>query len=61
MKSEIFFCEKCNVYTLKEVHDCGEKTIVKIPPKYSPVDKYSKYRLEAKKEKWYEKKQKEKK
>ncbi len=54
MKSEIFFCKKCNVYTLKEIHSCGEKAIVKIPPKYSPVDKYSKYRLELNKKKWYE-------
>ncbi len=53
MKTEIFYCEKCKEYTLKEVHSCGEKTIPKIPPKYSPVDKYSKYRLKYKKEEWY--------
>jgi rRNA maturation protein Nop10 len=29
---------------------CDTKTISKIPPKYSPEDKYAKYRRQAKKE-----------
>lgn len=38
-------CKKCLVYTLKEVCPrCGEKTSTPHPPKFSPEDKYGKYR-----------------
>jgi H/ACA ribonucleoprotein complex subunit 3 len=40
-------CEKCGNYTLKKeaCPHCGGKTRVPHPPKYSPDDKYLKYRL----------------
>jgi H/ACA ribonucleoprotein complex subunit 3 len=38
-------CNKCNNYTLKEIcPKCGEKAISPKPAKYSPEDKYAKYR-----------------
>ncbi|MBS3121488.1 ribosome biogenesis protein [Candidatus Woesearchaeota archaeon] len=43
----ILKCQKCNKYTLKK-ECCGEKTIETKPPKYSPEDKYAKYRREVK-------------
>lgn len=51
---DIRFNSKLNKYTMKEEVD-GIKNEVKEPPKYSPEDKYAKYRREAKKEE-YEKK-----
>jgi H/ACA ribonucleoprotein complex subunit 3 len=36
-------CEVCAAYTMKGVH-CGEATRTAHPPKYSPEDKYAKYR-----------------
>ena len=35
---------------MKEVCSCGLKTITPKPPKYSPEDKYAKYRRMAKNE-----------
>lgn len=50
MKVEILFCKSCNIYTLnKECSDCKSKTITPKPPKYSPEDKWGKYRRLAKK------------
>jgi len=47
----IRFCEKCKIYTLKyDCPYCGEKTVLRIPPKYSPDDKFAKYRRKLKKE-----------
>ena len=46
----ILKCPKCENYTLKEVCACGEKTTLIKPPKYSPQDKYSEYRIKARKE-----------
>ncbi len=38
-------CPKCKIYTLKDFcPKCGEKTINPHPPKYSPLDKWGKYR-----------------
>ncbi|MBI4153031.1 ribosome biogenesis protein [Candidatus Woesearchaeota archaeon] len=45
----ILKCPKCREYTMKEEH-CGEKTLRPQPAKWSPEDKYGKYRLEARKE-----------
>lgn len=45
----ILFCTKCKTYTMKETH-CDVKTISKKPAKYSPEDKYGKYRRIAKKQ-----------
>ena len=39
-------CTKCNQYTLKEkCIKCNEETISAHPAKFSPDDKYMKYRL----------------
>ncbi|EHP89692.1 RNA-protein complex protein Nop10 [Methanotorris formicicus] len=43
-------CLKCGRYTLKEFcPNCGEKTIIPKPPKFSPEDRYGKYRRMLKK------------
>lgn len=48
---KILKCPKCNEYTLKEIcKKCNVKTIEPKPPKFSPVDKYGKYRRMMKKE-----------
>ena len=45
MKIQILKCSDCNVYTLKEYcHKCNKKTISPRPAKFSPDDKYGKYR-----------------
>ena len=49
MAKEILKCLVCNSYTIKEEH-CNKKTITIKPAKYSPEDKYQKYRLQYKKE-----------
>ncbi|RLF52115.1 MAG: RNA-protein complex protein Nop10 [Thermoplasmata archaeon] len=49
------YCYKCKRYTLKEKCPvCGERTYKKEPPRFSPHDKYGKYRRMLKKEerKW---------
>jgi H/ACA ribonucleoprotein complex subunit 3 len=47
--THIRFCEKDNKFTLEEVCPiCGEKTILPLPPKYSPEDPYAEYRRKAK-------------
>jgi H/ACA ribonucleoprotein complex subunit 3 len=40
-------CEKCEEYTLnqEECPHCGGKVRIPHPPKFSPDDKYAKYRL----------------
>jgi len=44
-------CNKCNIYTLKpECPKCKAKTISIKPAKFSPEDKYGKYRRKAKNE-----------
>ena len=46
--AHIYKCLKCNEYTLREVcKKCGEKTSKASPARYSPQDKYSKYRREV--------------
>ncbi|MFH1408282.1 MAG: RNA-protein complex protein Nop10 [Nanoarchaeota archaeon] len=37
-------CTSCKAYTLNEDCACGGKAVVPIPPKYSPEDKYARYR-----------------
>ncbi len=50
MKSLIRKCCRCGRYTLKEVcPKCGGKTIMAIPPRFSPEDPYGKYRRELRK------------
>ncbi len=43
-------CPKCNRYTLnrEKCPVCGTPVIVPHPPRFSPEDKYLKYRLEMK-------------
>jgi H/ACA ribonucleoprotein complex subunit 3 len=42
-------CTKCNVYTLKtRCTKCNEETISAHPAKFSPDDKYMRYRLAEK-------------
>jgi H/ACA ribonucleoprotein complex subunit 3 len=36
-------CERCKKYTLSAIH-CRTSTKLAHPPKYSPEDKYAKYR-----------------
>lgn len=50
MVNHIFKCQECGKYTMEERCSCGGKAITTRPPKYSPEDKYGKYRRIAKKE-----------
>ncbi|MAG78116.1 ribosome biogenesis protein [archaeon] len=49
MNSKILYCVKCKKYTLK-LECCGKKTITTRPAKFSPEDKYGKYRRIYKKQ-----------
>ena len=41
-------CNSCEIYTMKNAcPKCGEKSSQIKPPKYSPEDKYGKYRRMA--------------
>ncbi|PIN81297.1 ribosome biogenesis protein [Candidatus Woesearchaeota archaeon CG10_big_fil_rev_8_21_14_0_10_32_9] len=44
----ILKCTQCESYGLDELCTCGSKRIIIIPPKFSPEDKYAKYRRQAK-------------
>ncbi|MFW9880274.1 MAG: RNA-protein complex protein Nop10 [Candidatus Thorarchaeota archaeon] len=51
MKSLIYHCRTCDQYTLKQTcSKCGEPTSNPAPPRFSPEDKYGKYRRQLKKE-----------
>ena len=46
MRFQLRKCTKCNQYTLKEnCSKCNEKTVSAHPAKFSPDDKYMRYRL----------------
>ena len=46
-------CKQCGEYTLKDIcPSCEVKTSVIYPARYSPEDKYAKYRRIMKKEQW---------
>jgi len=48
--SNIMYCKKCMVYTMDEIcPKCGEKTVSKNPPRFSPQDNYGVYRRRLKK------------
>jgi H/ACA ribonucleoprotein complex subunit 3 len=47
---KILYCKKCNKYTIKETCSCGAKAITTKPAKFSPEDKYGRYRRIAKKQ-----------
>ena len=45
MKSTIFFCNSCKVFTMSNFCvKCDMKTSNPLPPRFSPEDKYGKYR-----------------
>lgn len=49
MKFQLRRCQKCNRYTLKETCDvCKSDTSSVHPAKFSPDDKYMRYRLAEK-------------
>ncbi len=46
----IMYCKKCNEYTLNDIcAKCGQKTVSKNPPRFSPQDNYGVYRRKLKK------------
>jgi H/ACA ribonucleoprotein complex subunit 3 len=48
--SVLLYCNTCKVYILDKIcKTCNEKTISKNPPRYSPQDRYGKYRRKLKK------------
>ena len=51
------FCKNCKEYTLNDICiNCKNKSILKYPPRFSPQDRYGKYRRILKMEKLGEKK-----
>ena len=45
MRSSISHCKKCNIFTLEYIcSKCNGNTSNPLPPKFSPEDKYGKYR-----------------
>ncbi len=47
MRFQLRKCKSCNQYSLKQkCPKCNEKTTIAHPAKFSPDDKYMKYRLE---------------
>ncbi|MDD5502358.1 MAG: RNA-protein complex protein Nop10 [Candidatus Thermoplasmatota archaeon] len=51
MKTMLRRCHKCSLYTFEEkCPKCGAEAKVPIPPKFSPEDKYGKYRRMLKQE-----------
>lgn len=45
MKNMLFRCPKCSRYTMEaKCAQCGEATVMAAPAKYSPDDKYARYR-----------------
>ena len=51
VKTRMRKCEACGEYTLKEVCvRCGARTVSPLPPRFSPTDRYGKYRRMLKRE-----------
>ena len=45
MRSVMKKCPVCDIYTMKdECPKCGERTVSPLPPRFSPEDRYGKYR-----------------
>ena len=45
MRSSISHCKKCNTFTLESYcNKCNSQTSNPLPPKFSPEDRYGKYR-----------------
>ncbi|MBU0758630.1 MAG: RNA-protein complex protein Nop10 [Nanoarchaeota archaeon] len=51
----ILKCPQCGNYSLRTACKCGGEAVSPQPPKYSPEDKYGKYRREVKREEWEKK------
>lgn len=52
MKTTIRKCKDCSLYTLSvNCPRCGKETIMAIPPRFAPRDKFMKYRLMTEMEK----------
>ncbi|MFH1638311.1 MAG: RNA-protein complex protein Nop10 [Candidatus Woesearchaeota archaeon] len=50
MAKKILYCRDCDAFTLKDkCPKCGKGALSTKPAKYSPEDKYGKYRRMAKK------------
>ncbi len=49
MKTKMKKCELCGTYTLKDTCDCGGKPINPVPARYSPIDRYGRYRRQGEK------------
>ncbi|MEM0140742.1 MAG: RNA-protein complex protein Nop10 [Thermoplasmatales archaeon] len=46
MKTLIQKCPKCGAYTMQSTCPvCGSKTVSSLPPRFSPQDKFGKYRM----------------
>lgn len=46
MKTLIRKCKYCNIYTMEEkCPRCGNETYMALPMRYSPADKFQKYRI----------------
>ena len=43
-------CPRCAAYTLQETHSCGALSVPPQPAKWSPEDRYGKYRRDARRE-----------
>ena len=50
MAKHILKCKSCGKYTMAEKCSCGGEAVKIGPAKYSPEDKYGKYRRTVKKE-----------
>jgi H/ACA ribonucleoprotein complex subunit 3 len=51
MRTALRKCPKCQEYALGDVcKRCGSPTLVPIPPRYSPEDRYGEYRRRLRKE-----------
>jgi len=56
MAKHILLCPKCMKYTMSEkCSECGSIAATPKPAKYSPDDKYAKFRRQAKEEGYKEK------
>lgn len=48
MSSRILKCRTCGTYTLEEACGCGSVAVTPHPPRFSPEDRYGKYRRRLK-------------
>jgi len=46
----ILKCQQCDEFTMNDTCKCGGKAVTTRPPRYSPTEKLSKYRREAKRQ-----------